>query len=34
MITDGENNKGDWPSTKLETRIVNENVRVITLAIG
>ena len=34
MITDGENNKGDWPSTKLENRIVNENVRVITLAIG
>lgn len=34
MITDGENNEGNWPNKKLEERIVNENVRVITLAIG
>ena len=34
MITDGENNEGKWPNTALEDRIVNENVRVITLAIG
>ena len=34
MITDGQNNKGTWPNKGLEDRIVNENVRVITLAIG
>ena len=38
FITDGEDTSKDpnheWPNSKLEERIIEENVRVITLAIG
>ena len=34
FITDGEDNQGDWPNDRLEKRVVDQNVRVITLAIG
>ena len=34
FITDGENNNEPWPNHVLEQRIIDENVRVITLAIG
>ena len=38
FITDGKDTSDDsnhkWPNPKLEERIIDENVRVITLAIG